>query len=165
MLEKGFFVKQLAREHGLFLVFVRVERRDTLFGGAELFIGEALFLKTVELLVPRQQKRCAGADLELVGGELHALTADILDLFDDALGVDRHAVADDGHDALEKNTRREQVQSEFSEFVDDGVTGVAAALIAHDDVIVAADEVDHSAFALVAPVDAYNRTVHSYLQI
>ena len=55
------------------------------------------------------------------------------------------------------------MQCKFAEFVDDGVTGVAAALIAHDNVIVGADEVDHAALALVAPVDAYDRSIHMYL--
>ena len=55
------------------------------------------------------------------------------------------------------------MQREFAEFIDDGVSGVAAALIAHDNVIVGADEVDHTALALVTPVDAYDRSIHMYL--
>lgn len=55
------------------------------------------------------------------------------------------------------------MQGKFAVFVDDGVARVVAALIPADDIIVACDEVDHPALALVAPVDAYDCTIcHRY---
>ena len=115
--------------------------------------------------MPRQQQRRAGADLEVIGGDCYALVAHVADLFDQALGVYGDAVADDGDDALPEDARGQQVQSKFAVFIDDGVSRVAAALIAHDNVIVGADEVDHAALALVTPVDADNCSIHKYLPV
>ena len=56
VLKKCLFVKELACQHGLFLIFIGVERCDPLLGGAVLFVGKALFLQTIQLLVPRQQQ-------------------------------------------------------------------------------------------------------------
>ena len=51
------------------------------------------------------------------------------------------------------------MQRELAMFIDDGVTGVAAALISHDDVILLCQQIDHAAFAFVAPVNAHDCTV------
>ena len=115
--------------------------------------------------MPRQQERSAGADLQVVGGDRHALVADIADLAQKTLGIHGDAVADDGHDALSENARGEQMQGKFAEFIDDGMARVAAALIAHDNVVIGADEVDHAALAFIAPVDADDCTIHNYLPI
>ena len=48
------------------------------------------------------------------------------------------------------------MQGEFALFVDDRVAGVAAALAADDDIVFGREQVDHAAFSLVAPVDAYD---------
>ena len=46
------------------------------------------------------------------------------------------------------------MQGKFAVLIDDRMTGVAAALIANDDIIVLGQQVYHPALALVAPVDA-----------
>ena len=51
------------------------------------------------------------------------------------------------------------MQGEFAQVVDHGVSGVAAALVADHDVMVAGQQVYHAALALVAPVDAYNGAI------
>ena len=51
------------------------------------------------------------------------------------------------------------MQRELSLFIHDGVSGVPAALITDDDVIVPGNEVDHPAFSFVAPVDPDDRSV------
>ena len=51
------------------------------------------------------------------------------------------------------------MQGEFAQFIDDGVAGVAAALITDDDVVVLRKQVHHAALALVAPVDTYDGAV------
>ena len=51
------------------------------------------------------------------------------------------------------------MQGKLAQIIDDGVTGVAAALIAHDHVIVAGEQIHHAALALVAPVDAYDGAI------
>ena len=51
------------------------------------------------------------------------------------------------------------MQGKLALLVDDGMTGVAAALIADDHVIVAGQQVHHAALALVAPVDTYDGAI------
>ena len=72
---------------------------------------------------------------------------------------ERHAVAENVHHALAEDAAGQQVQGELALIVHDGVARVAAALIAHDHVEMVGEVVDHAALALVAPVDAYDRTI------
>ncbi|KAF5067963.1 hypothetical protein DSECCO2_248220 [anaerobic digester metagenome] len=51
------------------------------------------------------------------------------------------------------------MQSKLAKLVHHGVSGVAAALIADDHVVLVGDEVHHPTLSFVAPVDAYNRAV------
>ncbi|MPM48070.1 hypothetical protein SDC9_94792 [bioreactor metagenome] len=51
------------------------------------------------------------------------------------------------------------MQRKFAILVHHGMSGVAAALIADDHIVVVGDEVHHPALPLVAPVDAYNCAV------
>ena len=87
-----------------------------------------------------------------LGGEVVYLAAKIF-------AVERNAVAEHIHNALAEYARRQQMQRKLAELVYDGVACVAAALKSHDDIIIFREQVDHSALALVAPVDAYNCTV------
>ena len=50
------------------------------------------------------------------------------------------------------------MQRKFPIFVDDGVPRVPAALIAHHNIIVPREQIDHAALSLIAPVDANNGT-------
>ena len=109
--------------------------------------------------MPRQKERRAGADLEVIGRQLHALGANVLDLLHNTLGINGNAVADDADDSLAEDSRRQQVQRKFTILVDDGVTRVAAALITDDNVIIGADQIDHTPLAFIAPVDSDDRTI------
>ena len=51
------------------------------------------------------------------------------------------------------------MEGELALFVDDGVPGVSAALVADHHVVVLGDQVYHTALALVAPVDAHNGAI------
>ena len=58
------------------------------------------------------------------------------------------------------------MEGEFAKFVDDGVARVAAALIADNNIKVLGEQIDHSALALVTPVDAYNCCVcHIFISL
>ena len=152
-------MQQLARHHRLFLILVGIERRDALLGRAVLLVGKARLLQPVQLAVPRQQQRRAVADLQVIRRDGDARGADGVHFAQQILAVQRHAVAEDVDDALAENAARQQVQGELALFVDHRVARVAAALIADDDIIVVGQVVDHAALALVAPVDAYDRTI------
>ena len=47
----------------------------------------------------------------------------------------------------------------FTKFVDDGMPGVAAALISDDNIVLLRQQVDHTAFTLVSPVYTDNCTI------
>ncbi len=67
------------------------------------------------------------------------------------LEIQRDAVSENVHDAVPENAGRQQMQGEFSLFVDDGMTRVPAALTADDDIIFRGEQVDHAAFAFIPP--------------
>ena len=154
-----FRVEKLARLQGLLLILVRVEGGDALLGGAVLLVLEALLLQGVQLPVPGQQQGGPVADLQVFRGDGNASGPDALHLVVEVLAVQGHAVAQDVYHALPEDAGGQQMQGELALVVDDGVAGVAAALVADGDVIVAGEQVHHAALALVAPVDAYDRAV------
>ena len=51
-------------------------------------------------------------------------------------------------------------ENEFAALVHDGVTGVVAALIADNDLMLGGEKIDHAALSLVAPVDSNNSSKH-----
>ena len=51
------------------------------------------------------------------------------------------------------------MERKLAVFIDDGVTGIAAALIAHDHIVGLRQQVDHAALTLVAPVDTNDCTM------
>ena len=87
---------------------------------------------------------------------MDALLTQGLNLVDEVLKVDDHAVAHDVHCALAGYAGGEQVQDNFTVVVYNGVSRVVAALIAADYIIIGAEQIDHAALALIAPVDTYN---------
>ena len=104
----------------------------------------------------RQADRSAIADLEIFGGDGYSRLAETSDLTEEVLKVYDHTVAHDIDSALAKNARGEEVENKLSLVVHHSVSGVVAALITDDHVIVGGEQIDHTALALVAPVDAYD---------
>ena len=51
------------------------------------------------------------------------------------------------------------MQGEFAPVVDNGVPGVAAALIPHHHIVLPCQVIHHAAFTLVAPVDPHDRAI------
>ena len=74
--------------------------------------------------------------------------------------IQGHAVADDVGDMVVKHAGGKLVEGEPAELVDDGVSGVAAALKADDDIRLSRQHIGDFALALVAPVGAYDRSYH-----
>ena len=75
--------------------------------------------------------------------------------------VDDHTVAHDADDVRAQDAGGQQVQHELAALVLDRMASVVAALITCDDVILLADQVDHAALALIAPVDTRNCSKHN----
>ena len=51
------------------------------------------------------------------------------------------------------------MKGKFALFVDDCVASIAAALIADYHIVILGEQVDHTAFSLVTPVDPYYCTI------
>ena len=104
---------------------------------------------------------CAVGDLQVFRGDLNALLAQFIDLAVQMMRVDDHAVAHDADDVRAQDAGGQQIQHELAALVLDRVACVVAALIACNDVILLADEVDHAALAFIAPVDTRNCSKHN----
>ena len=50
------------------------------------------------------------------------------------------------------------MQRKFSVFIDNGVSCISTALIAHHHIIVPREQIDHAALPLISPVDPDNGT-------
>ena len=104
---------------------------------------------------------CAVGDLQVLRGDLNALLAQLIDLAVQMMRVDDHAVAHNADHVRTQDAGGQQIQHELAALVLDRVTGVVAALITCNDVILLADEVDHAALAFIAPVDTRNCSKHN----
>ena len=153
-------VGQLAHAQRFFHVLVRVGGGDAAAGGAKLLVRQTVLLQAVEQLVVRHADDGLVADLQVLRGDGDAACAQTRDLVEHVLRVNDHAGAEHVHGLVAQNAGWHEIEHELALVVDDGVAGVVAALIAHDDVILLAEQVDHAAFALVAPVDAYDGCQH-----
>ena len=51
------------------------------------------------------------------------------------------------------------MQGKFSVFVDNSMPSVAAALVPHYYIVVLGKQVDHTALALITPVDSHDHTI------
>jgi len=96
----------------------------------------------------------------MLGRDRHALLADVRDFIREMLKIEHHAGAEDVHRAGSQNAGRQQIENEFAALVHDGVTGVVAALIADNDLMLGGEKIDHAALSLVAPVDSDNSSKH-----
>ena len=77
------------------------------------------------------------------------------------VGVDDHTVAHHADNIGTEDAGGQQVQHELATLVLHGMTSVVAALIARNNIILLADQIDHAALALVAPVDTRNCSKHN----
>ena len=152
-------IQQFTGLNGLFLVLIGVERRDALLGGAVHLVLQPRLLQRVQLPVPRQQQGGPVADHQVFRGDADAGRADRFHLRHQVFAVQRHAVAQDIHHAGAEHAGGQQMQGEFAHIVDNGVPGVAAALIPHHHIILPCQIVHHAALSLVAPVDTYDRAI------
>ena len=89
----------------------------------------------------------------------------LVDLREQRLRIDDHAVADDAGDAVVQDAGRDQVQDELLAADVDRVAGVVPALVARHAREVRRQQVDDLALAFVAPLRAENGDVHRLYSI
>ena len=147
-------VEQLAHTEHLLHEAVGVYGSDAASCRAELSVAEAVLLEAVEHLVIGHADNRAVAYLEVIGGNGDARIAELLDLAEKVLYVDDHAGSEHVDGVVAEDAGGKEVKYELSLLVNYGMTRIVSALIADYDVIIAAEQVNHSALALVAPVDS-----------
>ena len=153
-------MEKFAHADGFFQIFVAVDRRDAALCGTVFLIFEPLLFQTVLHHVIRHADDRRRTYFQIFGSNGDTRRLQPADLAVKVLDIDDHAVAHDVDNAVAQNAARQQVQNKFSLFVDDRMPRVVTALIAHDHVVFRRKQIDHTAFALVAPVDTANRRQH-----
>ncbi len=105
-----------------------------------------------------QDEVCAIRDEQPAAG-LDARLGELRELFEQGVGVDHHAVAEQALLVVVDDPGGHEVEGEVPIAELDGVAGVVAALEADHGVERRAEQVDDLALALVAPLHAQNHAV------
>ena len=125
---------------------------------AEGFAAEALLLVLIEQNMVRHD------DLHPVGNQdlrlRNACLLHSLQLLDKGRDGKGHAVSDDTGGVLIENTAGQQVKRKTAIVVDDGMTGVGAALITDDNVGSLGQKVSDLTLSFISPVCTYDCTNH-----
>ena len=156
-------MEQVAHAQGLLHVLVTVSVGDAALGGAELCagLGQAGLFQAVLIHMVGHGDGGPVGDLQVIGGDGNALLPQLVDLAVQMVRVDDHTVAHHADNVGAQDAGRQQVQHELAALVLHGVACVVAALIPCNDVILLADQIDHAALALIAPVDTRNCSKHN----
>ncbi|MCY1541869.1 hypothetical protein D9M68_775780 [compost metagenome] len=101
----------------------------------------------------RQDQGAGRADAQALAHR-YALLFQLGDFAQQRIGRDHHAVADQALDVLAQDAGRDQVQHGLLAIDHQGVTGVVAALIAHDGGSLVGQQIDDLAFTLITPLGA-----------
>ena len=131
---------------------VGVAGADAAARGADLQAPELRLAGGVEQQVVGHDQVRVGGDAQ--AADVHAPRAQRVELVDQHLRVDHHAVADHAALARIQDARGDQVQLPLLLAPDDRVAGVVAALEAHDRVAVLGEQIGDLALALIAPLGA-----------
>lgn len=107
----------------------------------------------------RQDKRRVLGDHQRLGRDLHALSANALDLLHEMPGVEHHAIADDAELAAAHDARGQRVQLVDRLADDKRVARIVTALKARDHIGAFGQPVHDLALALVAPLGAHDNHV------
>ncbi len=129
---------------------VAVGRADAASGGADAGLAEVALGDFVQRPVVRHDQMRVGADLEL--GDVDAALAQAVHLLDQNARVDHDPVADDRHAVGAQDPAGEQVQGVGLIADDHRVSGVVAALVAHDVLDSATEQIGGLSLALIAPL-------------
>ena len=159
MLLQLFGVHQFPCQNGFLLIFIGIEGGNALLRGTVFLVLQAKLLQLVKLPVPGQKQRSPVADHQVFGGQGNALSGDSFHFLPEIFRVQCHAVAQNVHHTRAENAAGQQMQGKFAVLIDDRMAGVAAALIAHHDIVVLRQQIHHTSLALIAPVDSHDCTI------
>ena len=92
----------------------------------------------------------------MLGRNIYAFFFERADLFCQMFYVNDHSGTHNVDGFISEYSGGEEVKDKLTSFVHDGMSGVIASLIARDDVVSCAEQIDHSAFSFVSPVGTDN---------
>ncbi len=144
---------QVAQPHGERAAdLVAVAGADAAHRGADvLAAGAALVERFVFGDVPGKDHVRPIADQQVLA-DLDAAGQQAVDLLQDAGRVEHHAAGDDALHAGSQDAAGNQRQLVGLAVADDGMAGVAAPLVADDDIVLFGQQVDEFAFGFVSPL-------------
>ena len=147
---KGPLVTDLVELDAVPRDLVGVRGADALPGRAELAAAALAFVEAVECDVPRHEQVSPFRDAQVRRRDPALLER--RDLLDEEREVDDRPGAEHADRVRVEDAGRDEVELEGALFVDDGVSGVVAALVADDEIRLLREEVRDLALALVAPL-------------
>src|SRR6185295_8297357 len=135
---------------------VAIAGADAAHRGADVLAARAALVERAVLgNVPGKNHVGPIAEHQVVA-DLDAAGREIVDLLEDAGRIEHHAA---GHHAL--HARRKNAAGDQRKLVslaagDDGMPGVAAALVADDDLVLVGQQIDEFAFGFIPPLQTDN---------
>jgi hypothetical protein len=143
---------------------VLVGRADAAPGGADRGDRIGRFPQGVEFTMQGQDQRDVFGDPQIFRADRDALPPQFRYFVEECLRVDHHAVADDRELRRPQHAGGQQRQLVGLAIDDQSVTGIVAALEAHDDVGLLRQPIDNLALPFVTPLGADDDDVgHSQL--
>ena len=100
-------------------------------------------------------------DLQIFGFNYDSAGTQIIDFTAEVLHINNHTVTHNVNYFGTEDTGGKQIEDKLSSFINNGVSRIVAALIAANDVAFFSEQIDHTAFAFIAPVDSDNRCKHN----
>jgi len=146
-------IGEIVDANGAAADLILVGRADAAAGGADARAARGGFARDIQFAVQRQDQATIVRQHKLFGIHRHALRSELGDLLKQRERIDDNAIADDRALALHQ-ARRQQRELVSRVAHHQRVTGIVAALEAHDDIGAMAEPIDDLAFALVAPLGA-----------
>ena len=148
-----FRIEQVAHADSLFQIFIPINRSDAPTGGTVLGVAQAVFLQPVLLHMVGQADDSTVADFQVIRRDADARLAQPVDFTAQMLQINNHAGTHDVDDIRTEDAGGKQVQNKLAQMVLNRMAGVIAALVTGDDIVIFREEIHHTAFALVPPVN------------
>ena len=144
---------------------VLIGRANAALGGADRADGVGRFAERVELAMQRQDQRDVFGDAQVFRTDGNALPLQFCNFIEESLGIEHHAIADHGQFRRPQHAGRQQRQLVGFAVDDQGMTGIMAALEAHNDVSLLRQPVDDLALPFVAPLGADDDNIGHFADI
>src|SRR5437016_2359778 len=89
-----------------------------------------------------------------IAADPYPLALKMIEFFDEGRRVDDDPISNQAQCAAVEDAGWNEVEHECPAIVDDGMSGIRSALIAHDDIRFTGQDVDNLAFAFIPPLGA-----------